>query len=221
MNRISTDRGTSYALASVLSYVFNPLVYPPILLALVLWHHEAPTYEMVETVGVAVAAFILVPVGYVGYLVRRGEAASFELPRREKRIRPLLVSIASCLAALLIIYARSGTAATLLVALMGCYLINLLLVLVVTAYWKVSIHTSACAGFASMLLFVATTPFPTPGSPVAFALTGAAIGLLALPALAWARVRTGAHTLAQAVAGSFFGALLPWIELSILVAEGA
>jgi membrane-associated phospholipid phosphatase len=43
------------------------------------------------------------------------------------------------------------------------------------------------------------------------------VGLAALvPVLAWARVRSGAHTLGQVVGGSLFGLVLPYAELHLL-----
>ncbi len=211
-------------LATGLAYLVNPLVLPPLLFGLVLAHFGAPGAEIGWTVGVVLVFFALVPLGYVLWLVWQRAVPSLELDDPALRTRPLLLGLASGLLALALLAGNGTTAAALVLALAACQVLNTLLVLLVNLRWKISIHVIATAGFISVLLFVATTPWSGLSAvpPEALVLKPVALaGLLpVVPLLMWARVRTGAHTFGQVLGGALFGALLPFAELYALLRLG-
>jgi hypothetical protein len=215
------DSSAAARLARGLSHVVNPLVLPPLLFGLVLTHLGAPLSEIGWAVSVGFVFFALLPLAYVARLWRGARVASMEVPDRAARWRPLLVSVAAYLGAVLTLWTTAETGAALLAALAGIHAGNTLLILGVTLRWKISIHTAALGGFISMLLFVAQTPWPDRALQEAL-LTPAAVGTLVvlLAALTWARVRTGAHTPTQAAGGAAFGLALPYAELAALAYGG-
>lgn len=200
-----------YRFAKLVGYVVSPLILPPLLFGFVLHHAGA---SAAETVGMALLAFVMlggVPLAYLVWLLRRGAVGSIELYDRKARTRPFLCVIGSAAAAMPAIGYWGETAVALLVALLGCSILNLALVLLINLRWKISVHTASLAGFASILLVVGAG---LPGKPAA--LYGAALvaaGLL-VPLVAWARVRIGAHTPAQVLGGIAFGLALPMVELA-------
>ena len=155
------DASLGYRFAALLAYVLNPLVLPPVLLALVLVHFGARPSEVTWVTGVALVFFVAVPLGYVAWLLRRGHIASLMIRDRRRRLRPLLVGIGSCLAGTVVLYATGRTASALVAALLLGHAVNTGLILLVTLRWKVSIHLSALAGFFSALLFVLHTAWPS------------------------------------------------------------
>ena len=212
------DASPGYRFAALLAYVLNPLVLPPLLLALVLVHFGAPPTELAWVTGVALTFFVAVPLGYVVWLLRRGEIASVMIRNRSRRMRPLLVGIGSCLAGMVVLYATGRTSAVLVAALLLGHALNSALILLVTLRWKVSIHLSALAGFFSALLFVLHTSWSSLAAPLH---PGPFYAFLALvPLLMWARVRVGAHTRAQVAVGALMGLLLPYAELYTLLQLG-
>lgn len=204
--------GAGLTAAIVVSYVVNPLVLPPLLFALALAHVGAPPADVLAGAGVGVVFFCVVPLAHVVWLRTRGAVASLEVRDRAKRRGPLLVGIASGTAALATTLAVDLTGGRLLAALIGCHVLNTGALALVTHRWKISIHCTALAGVAGALLFVhhhvAGTVLTT---TLGTTLVAGALGLV--PLLAWARVRSGAHTPAQVLAGSAFGGIAPYVEL--------
>jgi membrane-associated phospholipid phosphatase len=82
--------------------------------------------------------------------------------------------------------------APLLMLVAGCaFALNTLLVLWINRFWKISIHAVGVSGGVSVLLLAGgVTLWPA---------------LLALPLVAWARLRLRAHTPAQVTAGLLLG----------------
>lgn len=203
-----------YRLARGVAYLASPIIFPPVLFAAVLLHFGAAPTEIMWVLAITFVFFIAIPVGYALWMVRQRQASSLEMPRRGPRTRIFGVGLVSYLAALLLTAVATQTATRLLVALMGCYVLNTLLILCVNLYWKISAHVSAGAGFFAMLLFVRNHPWSTSSPADALLPLGAYLLLLGLvPLLMWARVRTGSHTLGQVAAGAVVGALAPCLEL--------
>jgi len=75
--------------------------------------------------------------------------------------------------------------------------------LLITMYWKISGHGAA---IASLTVFICGL-YGSLAAPV----------LLAIPLVAWARVRLHRHTLAQTVAGSLVGILFALATLQFLL----
>jgi membrane-associated phospholipid phosphatase len=78
--------------------------------------------------------------------------------------------------------------------LLAAFLAALILVvlnLLITTRWKISLHVSNIAGTATLVAV-------TYG-------VGASLLLLLIPLVAWARIKIGAHTLWQALAGALLG----------------
>ena len=215
--RPQVDAG--YHVANVLSYVFNPLVLPPVGFGLILWHFGAPGAEIAWVVGVALVFFCLIPLAYVIRMIRRGEAETLEIRRRESRLKPFLVGITSYAVGMVVMATTGTTAVAFLVALALLYPINTALIVLINLRWKISVHMTSLAGFVSILLFVTLTVWRDLPPATEVVLTAVTVTplLVLLPMLMWARVRVGAHTPGQVVAGALFGLVLPVVELSIIV----
>lgn len=202
--------------ARVVSYVLNPLVFPPIGLALVHAHGGAAAAEALATLAVGALFYCVVPLAYIGHLVRAGHAESLEVRDRIVRRRPLIVSILSYAAGAVALWALVGGAARpLVVTFAVCFPLNTLGLLAITRAWKISLHLSSLAGFVVVQAY-AVGVLPAAGPLV---LSGASVALLLplVPLLMWARVRSRAHTPAQVVAGAAYGALVPLAEFVLFV----
>lgn len=202
--------------AGIISYVVNPLVLPPLLFALALAHVRAPWGDVAQGTGVGVVFFTLLPLAYVLVLRMRGTIHSLEVRTRGHRFGPLAVGLMAGLLALAVVRLSSITGRSLLMALILCHVLNTALIAAITLRWKISIHCIALAGVASSLLFVRlhVDGGLLAGPGIGRALVVSALALV--PVLAWARVRSNAHTVPQVTGGSLFGLVLPYAELHLL-----
>ncbi len=212
------DRG--YRVANAVSYVLNPLVLPPVAFALLDAHFGARGLAILLTVSVSVAFFCLVPLVYILGLVRRGRAASLEVRNRATRLGPFLVALGSyAIGAVLLALTVDGPARPLILAFASIFPINTVALLLINTRWKISLHMSGLAAFVTVLLFAALTTWQDLPEGIEGALTVATVApmVLLLPLLMWARVRVGAHTWGQVVAGTAFGLVVPLVELYAVV----
>jgi len=143
--------------------------------------------------GLLAATFCgLIPYGIVIAGVHHRRWTDRHLRARQQRPTPFLAAIASVLAGLALLLTLDAPQQ--LVALVVAILTGLATTLVVTLWWKLSVHTAAAAGTVAIL----TLTF------------GPAL-ILAIPTVAlvaWARVRLGDHTPAQTLAGAALGGLI-------------
>lgn len=142
----------------------------------------------------------LIPYGVVTAGVRRRRWTDRHLRDRAQRPVPLLAGIASIATGLAMLVVLDGPRQ--LVALVTAILTALVATLVVTVWWKLSVHAAAASGTVAIL---ALTLGP------ALALSAPAVALVA-----WSRVRLGDHTTAQTVAGTAMGGLIATIVFVVL-----
>jgi membrane-associated phospholipid phosphatase len=143
--------------------------------------------------GLLAATFCgLLPYGIVIAGVRRQRWTDRHLRTRQQRPVPLLAGIASVLAGLALLLALDAPRQ--LIALVVAMLTGLAATLVVTLWWKLSVHTAAATGTVAILA-LAFGPTLT--------LTVPTVALVA-----WSRVRLGDHTPAQTLAGAALGGLV-------------
>jgi len=160
-------------------------------LLLVSWHSSPGLTGL--SWGLLTATFCgLIPYGIVVVGVRRGRWTDRHIRVRQQRPVPFLVAIASFLAGLALLVALGAPQE--LIALVLAMLTCLAATLLVTLWWKLSLHTAAASGTVAILV-----------------LTFGPLLILALPAVglvAWARIRLGDHTLTQTLAGAALGGLV-------------
>ncbi len=136
-----------------------------------------------------IALTILIPCAYITWLVYAGQAVDFHLPKREQRIRPLLLSLVTGIITWVVLYYEDAPPILqMLAAING---VQMALFLVITFYWKISLHCTA----ATILAVVAIAIFGASAVPFT----------MSIPIIAWSRVYLRRHTLAQTIAGIFLG----------------
>lgn len=216
-SRAEAPAGIGLILATAVSYVVNPLVLPPLVYGLVLAHVGASPADVAAGSSIGAVFLGVIPLCHVGWMRLRGEINSLEIRDRRKRTEPFLVVLAATLGALFVVGILNMRGQLLLAALLGCHFLNTVLLLGITRWWKISVHCASVAGALGTLAFVryhvpgAVLDAPAFGDGVL--ITGAVLVLLLL----WARVRSRAHTVEQATAGTILGLSAPYLELSVLV----
>jgi hypothetical protein len=215
VSRPEAPGGIGLWAATVVSYAVSPLALPPLVYGAVLAHVGASRVEVVWGAGIGVVFLSLVPLAHVGWMRLQGRIGSLEIRDRSKRTEPFLVVLGAGVVAFGTVLGMEITGRRLLAALIGCHVVNTSLLFLITTRWKISVHCASVAGAVATLLFaqhhVPGTVLGTPAVGRGMLVGGA--GLLAV--MLWARVRSRAHTLGQAAAGTGLG-LAPYAELLVL-----
>ncbi|HMN58774.1 MAG TPA: hypothetical protein PJ988_00330 [Anaerolinea sp.] len=144
---------------------------------------------------------ILVPSLFVAWLLRRGKITDFDVFVREQRFWPYMVGI-SCSALSWLVMALAQ-APHIFILISGATAGQSLLMFLINQRWKISVHTSGTACFAILTWQL-------------FGPAGATV-LLAIPLVAWSRVRLGRHTTGQVIAGAALGAGLLYTVFRLFI----
>jgi len=172
------------------AYVVSQVGSPPVLTSVgaAAIASVLPTAGAWAWAGVYVGLAILTPLLYLVWLVRRGRVTDLDVQLRRQRTGPLVFTLACAGVAWLVLVL--GAAPSPMVALGGAVLLQLAVIFAITLRWKISVHSAAAAGVSTLIWSLMGTPLPL---------------LIAVPLIAWSRVRLGRHTVAQTVAGALLG----------------
>lgn len=133
---------------------------------------------------------VLLPTLYVVHLYARGRISDLHMNVRAERVRPCVSAIGCASAGLALLH--WGGAPRLLVLLAAAYAVQSLLFLLITRWWKISLHGTSAGAFASVCWMLSGwASFPL---------------LLVLPLVAWSRIHLNRHTVPQVVCGTTMGA---------------
>ena len=186
--------------ARVVTEASAPAVSLAILLPLVGWHSAGATVNglLLGLAGTVFAA--VVPMTYIVANVRRGRLTDHHVGVREQRRTPLLVGLASVLVgSVVLILLGAGRE---MVALMVAGTSGLVVSIVVSHWWKMSLHTAVAAGSVIILALVF--------GPWLLLAT-----LLLVP-IGWSRVVLADHTVPQVVGGALIGGTVAAIVFSAI-----
>ncbi|WP_163165190.1 phosphatase PAP2 family protein [Arthrobacter sp. Alg241-R88] len=140
--------------------------------------------------GALAALFVcVIPLVLLLVLVRLGKVTDHHVSDRQQRAPVLLMALASIVAGLLVLYAAGAPESV--VAMVLAVVAGVVVLAGVSPFWKISGHAAAISSSAVIAVLMLGAPW----LPL----------LLLIPAVGWSRVVLRAHTLAQVVAGSFFG----------------
>jgi membrane-associated phospholipid phosphatase len=176
--------------ARIVTEVLSPAVVVVALLLAVTWH--ATGHDIWPTLGwgVLIAVFFSVlPMAFLVRGARRGRWDGHWVRDRAHRTVPLLMCLASGLAGMAIMLL--GGAPREVIALAWAMILTLVACLVITRWWKVSVHATVAGGAVAMVTL----------------LYGPWLLLLAVlvALVCWARVAVADHTVAQVVVGAVLG----------------
>lgn len=183
---VVSERRWDTSVATTISQVASP----PVLLAAAMAVQAAFVRDASAWFWAAayVVCAVPVPVAYLLRQIRHETVADLEIGRREERLRPQLVTAAFLGLGWIVLL--MGSAPPPMSNLAGILWIQATVILVVTVFWKISVHcaTAAVAAMLTWRLFGAAVP-----------------AFLGVGVLAWARWRLGRHTLAQVLGGVLLG----------------
>ncbi len=187
--------------AKVVSNVFHPLTMPPIAFTLLIATNPVlQTRDKFALEAITLAFSTIFVAGFLYYLLRQGKIDE-DIKAREDRILPLAVSISIYFVGFALLLAVD--APKIVSAFMFCYASNTLILLLITRWWKVSVHTTSIGGPLAALTF----HFGTVMLPF----------YIVLPIVAVSRVILKRHTIGQVIVGALIGFGLTALQLWYVV----
>jgi hypothetical protein len=178
--------------ARAITEVLAPWVVVLVLPVPIAWHSTGRILPTLLWSLVTAVCGSLVPMAVILRAVRTGAITDHHVGRRDQRFWPLVLASGSVVAGLGILVVAGAPSA--MVALCAAELAALAVALVISVWWKISVHAMVAAGAATMV----TLTF------------GAALAVLAVPvaAVCWSRVRLRDHTWPQVTLGAILGAVV-------------
>jgi membrane-associated phospholipid phosphatase len=170
--------------SAAISNIMHPMLVSAVAFSLLIAASDNPLVQKVWLGIVAILFSSLIPIGFL-YTYRD----RLNTDERTERFLPLVAGIVCYFVGFLLLWFMH--APIVVQALMLCYATNTLIVLAITLWWKVSVHTTAISGPLVAIAY-------TFGS-VAFPF------YLLIPVVGTARVILKKHTVAQVIVGAIIG----------------
>lgn len=141
-----------------------------------------------------------IPFAIILFGVKRGAWTDKHIKVRSQRAVPLAATMASVLVGILTLVLFDAPRE--IFALVIAMLVGLAATMVVTVWWKVSVHTTVASGVVTIM----TLAFGTYLAPLG----------LGIVAIGWSRVQLRDHTIAQTIAGALLGGFSAAITFGLL-----
>ncbi len=185
--------------STIISFFFHPMVISLAVFYILLFATGPITHNALSVLFVCFIFSTFIPITTVLILKKMGKISDLDASQKEQRIFPLSLGIIySGIAYLILTYMHADS---LVRGLMFCYMTNTVITILITRYWKISIHAMGVGGPIAAL-WVAGLHYPLSA-------------LFVLAAVNYSRVILKAHTVLQVVAGSLLGLVLTFFQLNI------
>lgn len=181
------------------SNILSPAAVSVPLILLVAFYRASSAASAFAYAAMTLFFLSIGPFAYILLGVRLGKLSDVDVSKRSERLGPFIFGLTSiCLGWSVLTLAHGPNP---LIAVLVITAISGLIMMLITLWWKISLHASSLAGAVTILtVFYGAIILP------AFAL---------LVLVSWSRVVLRRHTLAQVVAGSLAGILLTAIILKL------
>lgn len=179
-------------LAQGISYGLHPLILPSLVFLLLLFGHSVMNSVSLEVkgffMGTVVLNTLIIPLFSIALLKHFGFLGDYTLQSRRERLVPLVIVAVSYLLCILLLrdILTAFLIIKMLMASLGCVLFTLL----VTPFWKVSLHMTALGGVIALISILDLSGFGV--YPYTITLM-----ILLAGALGSARLWLGYHNLLQ------------------------
>ncbi|HTX60912.1 MAG TPA: PAP2 family protein [Methanobacterium sp.] len=193
----------SYKLKETLANFISTFGNAPLIaifVFLVLNYYLLNGSEFIMVTLVCMSFAVLLPI-LIAYLWVKSKNLDIDMPHKEDRLYPLLWILISYLLGAIVLYVMDAPA--IITVLMFCYFSNTMVVLFISFFWKISIHSVGIAGPVAFLIYV-------------FGYYGL-IFLALIPLIMWSRLILKRHTLNQVIAGACLGFILTTAQIYLFL----
>ncbi len=187
-----------HRVADTISWVISPVVVAPAAYAAIVMLGFGDDLNSISFLMVLFFASTIAPVLLITGLKKTGKISDYNITFREQRFLPLLALVG--VNALGYEFMQQLDAPRLLTGILLFNAVNMVVILLITLQWKISIHLFTLASSVALLF-------------VQFGAT--AFWLLPLvPLLMWSRILLKAHNFMQTLVGGVVGFIITFAELT-------
>lgn len=187
------------SLAKTISTVSNTPIIAIIVFTLINYYLLTGK-DFISVTSISLIFATIIP-SIIAFLWVKYKKLEIDMPRKEDRFYPLLWILSSYLLGVIILYLISAPSIT--TTLMFCYFTNTLAVLLISLFWKISIHSVGVTGPVAALIYV-------------FGYVSL-IFLILIPLVMWSRLYLRRHTFFQVIAGALLGFILTTLQIYFFI----
>lgn len=178
------------------AFFISAIFTPPLVVALAILAIAFYYSDRYELFWLWAAAGILLLIGpasiYVYVAYKKGKVSDINMSEREERLRPLIISLIGAVIVMWVLMDRNAPKPLIL---LGMTLVSELVVIIfVTTFWKISLHALAYSSAVTLLAYLF--------NPLAVVL------YIFLVPIGWARIYRKRHSLLQVIVGSIVGLII-------------
>ena len=179
-------------LAFGISAIFSPYLTAAVFILIITYNYSQNLHQFLPWMGIAFLFAIIIPGGYVLWLIEKRDIHDIHLSNLNQRKVPfILAGISATLGAIALVLVGAAKP----VIVMGVvYAVNAVAVGLLTLVWKVSIHTALYASIVTVIVVLSGVQW-------------AWFYLILIP-LSWSRIYRHRHSLNQVIGGSIIAFVL-------------
>lgn len=190
---------TLLQIARAVSLLFQPIIVIGVFLAILVTYYTPDLRTGLVRLLITTLLIGAIPIAFTIVAARLGWVKNAWLEKRQDRIGPFLVA-AFCMIINLIVFYKFDVDREVLVFLMSLILVTTL-TLIITMYWKISVHAAVVTIVAVAANVMADGKFW--------------YLYLLIPLVMWARVYKKNHTVAQVITGSILNGAIVYMTFKI------
>lgn len=189
---------SSKKLAKILSVILGPHVWTPLLFLLVLYKSNLTLPQSKIIFPTMLVLQVVIPIGYLLLAPKLEWVSQWDMKNKKERIPSFILMFFLTIISLIIIYLFGNK---LLLHLNLTFLVLLVTLLVITIYWRISLHSSLNTAASIIVNFLFHWKAP--------------LLYITIPIIMWARLKLSKHTVSQVVAGVIVTSLISLAGLAL------
>ncbi len=180
---------------TLISRIFDPIIVLSVMAVIIAVNDTLPPEALLRFFAVFLIGMILPPVLFLTWAIRTKRVSNWDISNRRERVRAFTVFIMFLFIDLILMYVFGNSELMKLFLIFCFWFIGFF---IITLRWKISGHVSVLT--LASLFFIQWLGWGW--WPIFFF----------VPAVAWARVAGGKHTVAEVIAGAFYS----WVFVSLI-----
>ena len=195
------DKSFSVKFARFISTLFVPPSFTILIFTYFAFALEAVLFKRITILLVTLIFGFALHIALFVLFKKKGRLVDMDATIKEERTIPFLISAVFYIIGLVILITQHINVIS--IAFWFCYISNIIIVILINKYWKISVHALGASGALAALFF---------------AIGPAALFFIFIPVIVgWSRVKLKCHTVTQVLAGGVLGFCSTYLQMTLIV----